>query len=727
VSRTEPLRALALLATALAGAAVALAVLVDSSGEPWFAAGFALVFAWRLAFGRDGRALLPQRAVALLLVLLLAAGLPYLMDMAKAGGGTRFLEGVLGVLTCFLGATLLAPLGPFGAFWVVLLASTATAVSASLAQDPPAAVGLVTCVALVAWTLLVLERTVPAVQPDAGRRLVDPGSRAGAAWRSTALALAALGLTSGALLWLAAPRPAGSRGAEAERQTHHTVAGDADGSGSRGGTSGEAVTGPDDGPGDDAVLGAVDRIQQDPRVHLEARLVDGDEEPTLFLREAVRDLWVDAPGSSAARWRSSHALVRRRLVPDTDGTVVLRDPAADRPERTFDVTYRLGSRLVFLEPEALSFRLLEPADAELAPHHADAFRLGSERIERRIEPGDVVRGRSQPQRRGGLALEGRESSARVAPLTSYASIDAGVARRLRELSADVPRMDGADAIGRARALERWLQGPEFAYALSSPELAAGRRIEEFLGRVRRGNCEWYATALTLLLRAHGHAARYVQGYWAGSHTAGSRVWTFHGASYHAWTELYLDGVGWVPLNPTPPERMAALGGGPTVEAGRRDAGDAAKGRGTPLSERLRGWGSAAWTWVEDGLAGRHGPLGRWILPVLAAVLLALFVLGLKRRARAGSPGGGVPPDAEALAQALRLLARRGFPRPLAWTAREYVERTGKGLKPEALAALARIAARHEQRRYAGRPGEGAPDRDDLKALAAALAPTRPSA
>lgn len=720
----RPASALALLATALAASSATLGLCVSRSGEWRFAAGLAIVVVWRLAFGRDGRGLLPQRAVAVLFMLLLAAGVPYLLDLARVGSGTVFFEGVLGTLTCFLGATLLAPLGPFGAFWTTLMASTQLALAASLADDVLAAALLVLCVALVAWTLLLLERAVPPSGEAGVRRLTDPASRRPAALRGAAWRLALLGLAGGTLLWLVTPRPGPGGGVDEARPVWDTTAELAS---SRHGAApaSEGITGPDENSGDDAVLGVVDRIQQDGRVHVEARLLEGSEEPAVILREAVRDLWQDAPGSSAPRWRSSRSLEHARLLPDASGLITLGEPHLDRPERTLGITYRLGSAIVFLEPEPLWFRALRPraADSGRDVIEGATLRLGSGRLERRLLPGDIVVMRGQPQQRGGSGLSDRESSARVAPLTSYAGIDERVASRLRALVEDVPGVSGADAWRRARALEAWLQGPEFTYALSSPALAAGRRVEDFLTRVRRGNCEWYATALTLLLRAHGHAARYVQGYWGGSHTPGSGVWTFHGASYHAWTELYLDGVGWVPLNPTPPERLAALAGA-TAEAGRRGRFASEGERGAPLSERLRGWGGAAWTWIREGMEGRRGQLGRWAVVLLGALVVLAFACALRGRRRVGAGSAQEVADAQALAQALRLLARRGFPRPPAWTAREFVLRSGRGLKAEALAALERIVARHELRRYAGREQPDAADRDDLKALAGALKPGR---
>lgn len=65
----------------------------------------------------------------------------------------------------------------------------------------------------------------------------------------------------------------------------------------------------------------------------------------------------------------------------------------------------------------------------------------------------------------------------------------------------------------------------------------------------------YATAATLMLRYFGVPARYVEGYYISSDEAseylpGESI-ALDEAHAHAWTEYYLDGVGWIPFEVTP--------------------------------------------------------------------------------------------------------------------------------------------------------------------------------
>ena len=84
-----------------------------------------------------------------------------------------------------------------------------------------------------------------------------------------------------------------------------------------------------------------------------------------------------------------------------------------------------------------------------------------------------------------------------------------------------------------------------------PEYVSDARsmLDYFLLESRRGYCTYFATAFVLLARAEGLPARYVQGYLV--ETSGQRNVTVYTYMAHAWPEVYYDGVGWVPYEPTP--------------------------------------------------------------------------------------------------------------------------------------------------------------------------------
>ena len=103
---------------------------------------------------------------------------------------------------------------------------------------------------------------------------------------------------------------------------------------------------------------------------------------------------------------------------------------------------------------------------------------------------------------------------------------------------------------------RRLLGNTCTYSLTPGPLPQGRDFTEyFLMDNRTGYCMHFATAATLLLRNMGVPARYVEGYIMVPGNFSLSANGFEGIAYdhqaHAWTEIYLDGVGWLPVEMTP--------------------------------------------------------------------------------------------------------------------------------------------------------------------------------
>jgi len=74
-------------------------------------------------------------------------------------------------------------------------------------------------------------------------------------------------------------------------------------------------------------------------------------------------------------------------------------------------------------------------------------------------------------------------------------------------------------------------------------------LDYFLSESRKGYCAYFATAFVLLARAEGIPARYVEGFCVPI-TADKNMTVTSGMA-HAWPEVYLEGVGWIPFEPTP--------------------------------------------------------------------------------------------------------------------------------------------------------------------------------
>jgi hypothetical protein len=103
---------------------------------------------------------------------------------------------------------------------------------------------------------------------------------------------------------------------------------------------------------------------------------------------------------------------------------------------------------------------------------------------------------------------------------------------------------------KAQALVEWFQR-EFSYTLELPGSPREATLEHFLLRRRAGHCEYFSTAMAILLRSQGIAAREVNGFLGGEWSQFGDYLAVTQNQAHAWVEIWFPGFGWVPFDPTP--------------------------------------------------------------------------------------------------------------------------------------------------------------------------------
>jgi len=292
-----------------------------------------------------------------------------------------------------------------------------------------------------------------------------------------------------------------------------------------------------------------------------------------------------------------------------------------------------------------------------------------------------------------------------------------------------------DPTRRVTAVLRRFRTEKFTYTLAPPRLQGADSIDDFLYGTRAGFCEHYAGAFVFLMRAAGVPARVVTGYQGGELNPLDGYLTVRQSDAHAWAEVWLEGRGWVRVDPTAavaPERVQrshahAL---PAPPFGLEKLGRL-MGPQDPdaLLSRVRfafsalnnGWNQ----WVlnysvqrqHDLLTRLTDALWRWqTLAVLAAGAL-LLLAGIKFAQRRRSD----PVDRLYSALCQRL-AQRGLPRapdeaPAAFAARVATA----NLTPDARAAAAEFLRRYSAWRYAR---ETAPERHVFNTLQALLSRVR---
>lgn len=98
-------------------------------------------------------------------------------------------------------------------------------------------------------------------------------------------------------------------------------------------------------------------------------------------------------------------------------------------------------------------------------------------------------------------------------------------------------------------IETWLETSK-SYSLKVAEPPADDVASQFIFEMEEGYCEYFATAMTVMLRSQDIPARYVVGYSTGQPIDDS-TYLVRSMNAHAWVEVYFPEVGWVRFDPTP--------------------------------------------------------------------------------------------------------------------------------------------------------------------------------
>jgi hypothetical protein len=104
---------------------------------------------------------------------------------------------------------------------------------------------------------------------------------------------------------------------------------------------------------------------------------------------------------------------------------------------------------------------------------------------------------------------------------------------------------------KAANIERYLK-TRFGYTLDLTGPPAADPLPYFLFVRRAGHCEYFASAMTVMLRTMGIPARYATGFLPGQFNDVGGDYIVRASDAHAWVEAYFPGYGWITFDPTPP-------------------------------------------------------------------------------------------------------------------------------------------------------------------------------
>ncbi len=251
---------------------------------------------------------------------------------------------------------------------------------------------------------------------------------------------------------------------------------------------------------------------------------------------------------------------------------------------------------------------------------------------------------------------------------------------------------------RARAIADHLRR-SYGYTLEFPDHEPQDPIAYFLFERKKGHCEYFASAMAVMLRAIGIPSRLVNGFQSGTFNPISNQYVIRASDAHSWVEAYLEARGWTTFDPTPPDPSAHTGGLLAKLALWTDAADTFwqdwvlrydRGRQFFLAAQLDGasrrlrlgwlgrWSGIVGQWKPQ-IAARLKTYGSALAVLVALAAAAVFAgpralrsLRMLRQVRRVREGQVSARDATILYERmLDVLRSRGFQKPAWFTPREF--------------------------------------------------------
>jgi transglutaminase-like putative cysteine protease/uncharacterized membrane protein YidH (DUF202 family) len=131
----------------------------------------------------------------------------------------------------------------------------------------------------------------------------------------------------------------------------------------------------------------------------------------------------------------------------------------------------------------------------------------------------------------------------------YLALPDEVTTRVRDLALQLTATEPTP-YDRVHAIEQYLRS-NYPYTTDVPRPPANQDLVDFfLFDLRKGYCDYYASAMVVLARAAGIPARLAIGYATGTYNLNSGRFVVSQADAHSWVEVYFPGIGWVTFEPT---------------------------------------------------------------------------------------------------------------------------------------------------------------------------------
>ena len=239
-----------------------------------------------------------------------------------------------------------------------------------------------------------------------------------------------------------------------------------------------------------------------------------------------------------ASWELRQPITQTVTLLAPTGDVIFGAPDIQRADLPLAALVRSTPGMAPLEP------MLDEDGAPLA----EGQELTFARARRGLEAGNSYTVVSRYTTVTELAL--REAVPDYAPaiIETYLQLPEEVSPRVVQLAAELTA--GQPTVyDQAKAVETYLRGIPYNEEIPAPP-AAQDPVDWFLFDLREGYCDYYASAMAVMLRSQGIPARTASGYAEGALDQETGLYLINERDAHTWVEVYFPGLGWIEFEPT---------------------------------------------------------------------------------------------------------------------------------------------------------------------------------
>ena len=134
-------------------------------------------------------------------------------------------------------------------------------------------------------------------------------------------------------------------------------------------------------------------------------------------------------------------------------------------------------------------------------------------------------------------------------LAKYTALPLELPQRVRDLGRELTA-DAETPYDKAIAIEDHLKTLPYSLSINPPPFDADG-VDYFLFEQKAGYSEYFASAMTVLLRTQGIPARMVTGYTVGNQLLDHDIYVVTDSHSHGWVEVFFPRYGWISFEPTP--------------------------------------------------------------------------------------------------------------------------------------------------------------------------------